>query len=373
MRAFARALARPSSPRSPAAPARLRFAYTSEGAPARYRVHHQVEQARLAGMPAGAVRITEPERLYELADIDLLVLHRLPLGPRTAALLLAARRRRIVTLFDADDLTWDVRQRSYEFLDRHYPPATVRAILRTARRTLALMRRADALLLATPFLAALAAGATGRPAHVNLNAVSHELAAHSEAARLAAAAPGDGRVRIGYFSGHPRVHDEDLALAGPALAVLLERFHGLTLALCGEVALPAELQPYGGRLERRPAVEWQSLPAEIARVDINIAPLVDNPQRRGKSAVKYLEAALLGVPTVAARLEPFTGVIAEGRTGMLAGPTEWEGALAGLIADAQLRRRIGAAARAHVLAEHTTAARAPALAAIVRQCLESRG
>jgi rhamnosyltransferase len=49
-------------------------------------------------------------------------------------------------------------------------------------------------------------------------------------------------------------------------------------------------------------------------VDINIAPLVDNPQRRSKSAIKYLEAAAVGVPTVAARLEPYCDTITEGVT-----------------------------------------------------------
>lgn len=43
---------------------------------------------------------------------------------------------------------------------------------------------------------------------------------------------------------------------------------------------------YTAQIERVPFVDWRELPGLIAQVDINIAPLMDNPQRRSKSAVK---------------------------------------------------------------------------------------
>jgi glycosyltransferase involved in cell wall biosynthesis len=115
-------------------------------------------------------------------------------------------------------------------------------------------------------------------------------------------------------------------------------------------------------------VEWHKLPRQIAQVDINIAPLVDNPQRRAKSPVKYLEAALVGVPTVASRLDPYQNDIADGTTGLLAATNEeWVDCLTRLKEGAGLRRRMGEAARDHVLAQHTTAVRAPNFAAIMSQ------
>ncbi len=363
---LANAFARRPVARDPNAPLRIRFVYATDGAPARYRVHSQIEQAHLAGMLADAVRIDQPEQLYDLTHCDLLIFYRMPLGPRTAALLLLAHRYGIRTAFDSDDLTWDVRQRDYEFLDRHYDPASITRILRTARRTAILMRHTDALIFSTPFLAGMARAAFERPTFVCMNALSAELINRSELA-YRRTTPNDSIVRIGYFSGQARSHDEDLASVGEPLANTLAQFPQAILTVCGEVALPSALAAYRERIEWRPSVDWRALPHEIARVDVNIAPLIDNPQRRGKSGIKYLEAALVGVPTIASHLEPYADVILEQRSGLLAqSPEQWQAALALLIENQALRQQIGRAAYTHVLTEHSTAARAPHLAEILQ-------
>jgi glycosyltransferase involved in cell wall biosynthesis len=363
---LARALVLRRVARQPTNPLRIRVVYATEGAPARYRVHAQIEQARLAGMIAEATRIDQPESLYDLHACDLLIFYRTPLGPRTAALLLLARRYGIRTAFDSDDLVWDVRQREYEFLDRHYEPAAIVRLLRTARRTAALMRQVDALILSTPFLARMALASFERSAFVCMNALSTELIARSELA-YRRSSHNEQIVRIGYFSGQARSHDEDLASISAPLAATLAQFPHTILTLCGEVTLPPTLAVYHHRIERRPMVDWRALPHEIARVDINIAPLIDNPQRRGKSGIKYFEAALVGVPTIAAQLEPYSEVLIDRHSGMLAqSPEQWRAALALLVEQRVLRQQLGKAAYAHVLSEHTTAARAPRLAEILQ-------
>jgi glycosyltransferase involved in cell wall biosynthesis len=234
------------------------------------------------------------------------------------------------------------------------------------------MKHADALILSTDYLANLAQAATQRPAFTLHNAVSAEMQQHAHQA-LYKPHPPDDLVRIGYFSGHARVHDEDFATLGAVLAQLLSIHPQLIITLVGEVTLPPELTAFTQRIERRPAVDWRLLPSEIARVSINIAPLVENPQRRSKSGIKYLEAALVGIPTVAIALEPYQTVIEPGVTGLLAGsPTEWFQALDTLITSPELHRQIGNAARQHVLTQHTTAVRAARLAEVVQAIMNQR-
>jgi glycosyltransferase involved in cell wall biosynthesis len=368
-----RGAAQPAQRRPDGAPARLRFCYPELGAPSRYRVQHQVEQARLAGLQAEAVAITQPEQLYDLAGSDLLYLYRTPLAPRSMLLLALARMRRIPVLFDSDDLVWDTRLRQFEALDQHYDRATVQRILRTVRGMAAMMRRVDGLVLSTPYLAEQAAAVCDRPRYVNLNAVSAEMARLSDEA-FQRRSPGR-QVVIAYFSGHAHVHDEDLASVAAPLRTVLGRFPAALLRLCGDVALPAELADHAaaGRVERRPLVDWRELPGLIAEADISIAPLIDNPQRRSKSAVKYLEAALVGVPTVASRMEPYAAVLREGQHALLAAtPAEWVAALSMLVESRLMRDQIGLRARAHTLAEHTTAARAPAFTQLIGRALEGR-
>jgi glycosyltransferase involved in cell wall biosynthesis len=368
----ARAATRLTRRRPAGTSVRLRFAFPELGAPTRYRVYHHVEQARIAGLLAEAIPLTD-ERVYDLSRSDLLYLYRMPLAPRSLALLLAARMRRIPVLFDCDDLVWDARAREFEMLDRYHERGTITRILRTARGVRALMRRVDALVLSTPYLAAQAALECDRPVYTHLNAVSREMVALSDAA-YQRRAPGK-QIVIGYFSGHPHVHDDDLASVAVALRSVLDQFQTVIVLLYGDVELPAELAAgrLAGRIEQRPRVDWRLLPDAIAQVDIAIAPLIDNPQRRSKSAVKYLEAALCGVPTVASRLEPYTAVIREGQHALLAHTSaDWTAALSMLVENRLLREQLGARARAHVLAEHTTDARAPAFAQLLERVLAAK-
>ena len=301
-------------------PPRLRFVYLDTGASTRYRVWHHLEQAQIAGLTADAVLLHDSRRLYDLSRTDLIYIHRLPLAALTLPLVVAARLRRIPLVFDTDDLVWDEREREYNFLDRHHNLATIAQWLRTVRATRRLMRCATALVLSTPYLAKLASVDVLRPTFVSPNVLSREQVALSQRAFEERRHRSPSTPIIGYFCGHAHVHDEDLASVGAVLRAAMEAYPGARLRFYGDLSLPPELMEPSirERIELLPVVDWRDLPRHIAAVDINIAPLVDNPQRRGKSAVKYLEAAAVGVPTVAVRLEPYQDVITDGATGFLA-------------------------------------------------------
>lgn len=320
----------------------------------RYRIYHHFEQLHIYH---GAIAQTSifPPILQE----KLLYLHRIPLTSRSLPRVVAAKLRRVPVVFDSDDLVWDEREREYNHLDAHYPPGVVRQILRGTRRMRAMMRLADALVFSTPYLAQLAAQAFRQPIYVNLNALSRKQVALSQAAWEARAKQSGAPIVIGYFSGQAKVHDEDVASIAPALSDILRRYPFVRLRVYGGLRLQGGLEQddLAPQIERRDAVDWRELPTHIAQVDINIAPLIDNPQRRAKSAVKYLEAAAVGVPTVAARLEPYD-LIHHGQTGMLAwADEEWRSCLTRLIEGRERRIAMGEAARQDVLANHTTDAR----------------
>src|SRR5262245_56215249 len=95
LRGLGRALIRPAHPRQPGMLPRIFIVYPEIGAPSRYRVHHHIEEARIAGLPARCARLDDPDKLYELAACDLLIFYRTSLGPRSLLLLAMARMRRI--------------------------------------------------------------------------------------------------------------------------------------------------------------------------------------------------------------------------------------------------------------------------------------
>ena len=64
---------------------------------------------------------------------------------------------------------------------------------------------------------------------------------------------------------------------------------------------------------------WQGLPNIVAQIDINLAPLeLDNPFCQAKSEIKFTEAALVGVPTVASPTQAFVYAMRDGEDGLLA-------------------------------------------------------
>lgn len=85
------------------------------------------------------------------------------------------------------------------------------------------------------------------------------------------------------------------------------------------------------------------------RMDVGVAPLLDTVFNRGKSGIKAVEYAALGIPAVVADLKQYRDVVVPGETGFLArSKKEWLDALNALWDDKALRARMGLVAREHV-------------------------
>ena len=64
---------------------------------------------------------------------------------------------------------------------------------------------------------------------------------------------------------------------------------------------------------------WRNLPSIQVRFDINLAPLeINNPFGQSKSEIKYVEAALLRVPTIASPSDSYSAAIRHAENGYLA-------------------------------------------------------
>ena len=74
-----------------------------------------------------------------------------------------------------------------------------------------------------------------------------------------------------------------------------------------------------------PVHAWHDLPDVLRDLDVNLAPLEPGSRfNDAKSAIKWLEAALVATPTIASPSAPFRDAIEAGRTGWLADdPAEW--------------------------------------------------
>ena len=162
-------------------------------------------------------------------------------------------------------------------------------------------------------------------------------------------------VRIGYFSG-ALSHNKDFATITEALVQIMEKNENVELFLVGPLDIENQLNKFGERIKQFPYVTREKHFANVASVDINIAPLeIGNPFCESKSELKFFEAAIVGVPTVAAATAPFLEAIADGVDGFVAnGPQQWVEKLEKLIGDENLRKSIGEKAREKTLNRYTT-------------------
>lgn len=320
--------------------------------PVRYRVDHQCEQLRFAGTKA--IKLDEWDMsLGDLkkADCDLLIIFRAPMTVRLNKAIEWARLNGKCILFDIDDLVVDECYTS----EIQYVKNLSRAQRQRYDRGVALLKETmlccDGILTSTTGMAHELKNYNEKII-VNRNVASSEMVYWSD---MALAQKNEHEeVRLGYFSGSI-THNEDISLILPELVKVLDERKETTLSLVGQLDLPKELLPYRSRIISMPFVSWRELPFLLASVDINLAPLVDTVFNRAKSENKWMEAALVKVPTIASSVGAFEEMIIDGQTGALCiNPDEWYKTLIEYITDRSLRERVGKQARDYCLTHCTT-------------------
>ncbi|HSP07260.1 MAG TPA: glycosyltransferase family 4 protein, partial [Acidobacteriota bacterium] len=139
------------------------------------------------------------------------------------------------------------------------------------------------------------------------------------------------------------------------LRFLTPVFQSLTKSLPVDVVILSGSRPRGFEFPFRfekwdPGREAQ----QINEFDIGVMPLRDDVWGRGKCGMKLLQFMSLGVPAVASPVGVNQEIVEDGVNGFLArSAEEWEQRLARLVADADLRRRMGAAARNRVVQDYS--------------------
>jgi glycosyltransferase involved in cell wall biosynthesis len=327
---------------------------TSEFASLRYRAHHVIEALALVKMEA--VFVPDGEALSRLPFIlshDVLVLVRLMHSEVVTALVEAAHRAALPVVYDIDDNLFEPWVLPYVEASRELGPATVLRCMRGFRQALDLC---DYFTGSTPFLVERAA-TRGKQGFTIHNGMSEEQLELSRLAREQRIEPVGEGVRIGYFSG-TRTHQADFRVAYPALMALLRDQPNARLVLVGRLDLEEfpGLAPFTSQIERVPLRDWRQLPAEIAKIDINIIPLELTPFNEGKSNLKYYEAGAVMVPSIASPTRILQESIQHGHNGYLARTeNEWYDALKELVTRPEHRRLMGQKAHDHVMATYVPA------------------
>lgn len=112
--------------------------------------------------------------------------------------------------------------------------------------------------------------------------------------------------------------------------------------IAGILDIPEEFKEFKDRVIAHPFMNWKELPSLIAEMDINLAPIEESIFNEAKSENKWVEAALVRVPTIASKVGAFDRMIENGKTGVLCTSNEeWYTQLEKLVLNSEWRSQLG--------------------------------
>jgi glycosyltransferase involved in cell wall biosynthesis len=342
------------------------------------RVLRHVSAAKSLGVGASWMKLAEvPVRRNEITHASVVMIWRAVNCPEVADAIVAARAGGAKLIFDIDDLMFKPELATEKIIDGiRTQGLSEQEVASYYQRVKDVVVQMDACSCTTEELARHL-HELDRTTFVLPNCFDATVLTASRLAVRRRVPADEGIVRIGYAAG-TRTHQRDFRPAAEALGRILRDRPKCRLVLfrapgggapqLDPTEFPA-LADHDARIEWRELVPLAELPNELVRFDINLAPLeIGNPFCEAKSELKYYEAALVDVCTIASPTGPMRRAIRDGETGRLADtPDAWYKALRELVDDRQLRQHLGRSAYHDVLARFGPRRTADALLSMLRQ------
>lgn len=271
----------------------------------------------------------ELERVYKYIDLmDIVIIIRFRWSGALDSFINELKRKRKRILFDVDDLIYDVR----------YLPTVINTLAEDLSdpglydywfayisRLFLAADSCEAFISTNEYIASRLRQDFGRTCYIMPNFLNREQEDISRSLweqkqRTGAKKP----FMIGYFSGSPS-HQNDFATIAEEVKDLLREFHDIKLKIVGFMGLSAEFEllKQQGKVLLVPLKHFRELQAEIAEVDVNLVPLLDNDFTNCKSELKFFEAGIVGTVTCAVPTYTYRNIIVPGVNGYLCGPGEW--------------------------------------------------
>lgn len=179
-------------------------------------------------------------------------------------------------------------------------------------------------------------------------------------------------LRIVYASGS-RAHEADFRTVSDAVLELMQKHANVELHIIGYLELPEGFESVDNRVFQTMFLDYPSYIAKLAECHICIIPLVPDEFNDCKSAIRYMEAAQVGTPSIITTIGDFTNLVTDGEQAMIAGNSaEWQEKLEALIASPELRVKIGKAAHSATSNELKVSAIADGLPVELKDMLHAR-
>jgi glycosyltransferase involved in cell wall biosynthesis len=354
--------------------AAIRIAYVYEQPDTstfRYRIYNMIQAIDDGTGEIAAAWFAESEidkLLTLMPSLDRVVLCRMRYSDAVNRLITCARRLGCVTIFDCDDLVFDIDYAHLilNTLDQRIEGAAWTYWYSYISRIGATAKLCDRAILTNEYLAAKFRSFSGnidvRVIPNYLNREQMQLGRQIYSAKSGGGFRRSAQIHLGYFSGSP-THNNDFAVISAALARLLARDRRLVLRLVGFMQPTAALLPFSDRIERHELLDFLNLLRLTGSTEFNLAPLQDNQFTNCKSELKYFEAAIVGTISLASPTFVFRRAIAAGETGYLVNSTDWDQKLSDAIGAIDTLPMMAAAAHQHAVQRYSWQTMGPCIRA----------
>ena len=336
-----------------------------------YRIDQKIEQLRAAGFVVEAFDFKDnvEKFLEKVHCFDAVIFFRVPSYYEMIRAIDKAREVGCATFYEVDDLIFD---------GDFFPPPLESYDAQITRKEhdglalgVPLFRSAlryceNALVSTKPLIQYV-----HRVADPNMPTFVHANALHSPHAQHVGHPPVQKKEQVTIFYGSgTKAHKQDFQeLVEPALAAMAKKYGDkVSIVLAGYMTPGKKLREFDANIVLLPPVwdvhqYWSTLSA----ADINLAVLKPTPTTDVKSEIKWLEAAMLGIPSIVSDTALYEDLIEDGVDGIVARTTkDWTEALDRLIRQPELRATIGAKAREKALRQYSVPAMAKNITQIIR-------
>jgi glycosyltransferase involved in cell wall biosynthesis len=343
----------------------FRVLFISSGNSFLYRAANQREQLVLNKVKSDIKFVWDLKLLNCIQDYDIFVFQRVTYSQVLESMINKIHQQGKIAIYEVDDLMFDPDFAKY------FKTSEVDLFYYVSSNAEKILKICDCGLTTTEFLAQALKQKLNK---VIINRICPCLEQYRISEEAINQKIESERVRLGYFSG-TNTHDYDFMETTPALLYIMEKYEHVDLYLRGFITISPRFDRFGSRVKRLPIVSWKKLPYKIAEIDVNLSPLeLQSPYCESKTELKYIEAAMLGIPTIASATEAFQFAIRHGENGLLASNTDdWINCFEVLINDEASRKQIGENARQHVKDFYNPHYRGKQLVGNLQQIIDLKG
>lgn len=321
----------------------------------KYRVLQKTEQLAMLGFQCCISNFYDvPRTINSMQMATAVLFYRLPYNAISEQYIREARRLSLPIGYDVDDPIFDREIYADNKNLNYLKTDEKKKLLTSSTQYLNLMKKCDFFIASTPKMKETIKKYVNAPIFLWRNVIDGETYSQVKYIyRNHKPQKNNDELSISYLSGS-RAHEADFQQVVKPITQLMEEFPNINLLIAGYAQIPEEFNEFKDRIIFKPFSDYRGYLNFLSLSDINIVPLLTDVFNDCKSAIRYLEASALGVPTVATNIGDFKNLVVDGQNGYTAEyERQWYEKIKCLIESKEHRMKIGKAAREYVLDRQT--------------------